>query len=288
MKTIFWTILSIFICFNIKFFCNVIHLEEGRPFSMNAPWFFNFEILASDNSQLGKITSPFYSPVENGNLEERKPFSDLKPILNSSEIETNILIGNLRCNEFQELKICGENTGTTTIDGTMWLEVNSNIFNLKYIDTPDIIVGLNLYGWYFNDLVPNSLVDKQIRIGVPGPSVFSLGDHIRFQSYVTYSDRNGDQISSVFECSEIIECYCDSSNKLVSDFNPSNADYSYRGDSTNDFDECRGWIMYSIIANDTIPDGTEKFNTPKINFNSIAITKTIENKRMNLTGRKEN
>ena len=61
-----------------------------------------------------------------------------------------------------------------------------------------------------------------------------------------------------------------------------NAENIYKTDSTDEYYECLGWEMYNVIANDTVPDGTQIIHTPKINFNEPMITKTIENGKMNL------
>lgn len=200
MKIIFWSVLTIFSCFNILKFCKVIKGKRVNRISTITPRFFNSEILVSDLSRIG-------------NIKESEPFSDLNSTLNSSEVKTSIVIENLRCNEFQVLKIFGENTGSTIVDGTLWLEINSNVFNVEYIDTPDTKVGLNLNGWHFNDFVPSTNIYKQVRIGISRPTSLTIGDRFQFKSYVTFRDTNGDQVSSIFECSEIVECLNNSSYK---------------------------------------------------------------------------
>ena len=138
-----------------------------------------------------------------------------------SEINTVLFSQALRCNEFVTMDVLADNIGNTTADGVLWLEVDSSIVNVEYVDEPDTTVGSNLYGWDFSQLYPHQNIKKQIKLKLPGPQDFPIGDSLYFSSTVIYTDMIGtDSISYTY--SEILECAYDPNDKLVSPVYPNN------------------------------------------------------------------
>ena len=177
----------------------------------------------------------------------------LKPTNLFSNLQTFTISTNFRCNESQTLNLYAQNTGTTFLNGTLWLEVDPNVTSTDFIDQPDTIVAPNLYGWHFTDLFPSGLVHKQINLGMPGPPDLEIGTGLDFQSYVTYTDTNGDQTSETFTYSEIIDCAYDPNDKLVNPIYPFNyalipepLTYTIRFQNTGNAE------AYDVVIRDTL------------------------------------
>jgi len=190
-------------------------------------------------------------------LSETNPadtiYFGLKPANIFSNTEAAIASTTFRCNESQTLNLQAENTGTTFLNGTLWLEVDPNVISTEFIDTPDTIVAPNLYGWHFNDLFPSGLVHKQISLGMPGPPDLEIGTGLNFQSYVTYTDTNGDQTSDTFDYSQIIDCAYDPNDKLVNPVYPMN--YALIGEPltyTIRFQNTGNAEAFDVVIQDTL------------------------------------
>ncbi len=253
-------------------------LEVGEPFfrdasvTINPGNFVNYGNLTNGGltyKEFGdyvvsynSLATPFWELTTNSSynvsLTEADPadtvFFGIKPILFYSNMTPGIVMGNLRCNDSQVFNIYGENTGTRIVDnGTLWLEIDPNVASIEYIDIPDTIVAPNLYGWHFNELFPSHIVHKQIRLGIPGPPDFPIGDELHFQSYITYTDMTGDYTSSIFEYNEIVDCAYDPNDKLVNPIYPFN--YALIGEPltyTIRFQNTGNAEAYDVVIRDTL------------------------------------
>ena len=281
--------------------------------------------------------------VYNVSLSENIPcdtiFFGLTPLSIYSDIEPSMVVGDLRCLTFQTFNLYAQNTGTASVDGTLWLEKDASISEVNYLDLPDTIMPPNIYGWHYEDLFPGGSVHKKIELKIPGPPDFPIGDLINFQVYSTYNDNQ----TNPFEYSDLVECAYDPNDKLVNPVYPENyaligepliytirfqntgnaAAYHvvvrdtldeqldptsfrvigsshdsvltteliderylsfnfnniYLPDSTTNFEESQGYVMYTIQAYDTIEEGTTIENTAAIyfDFNPPIITNTTIN-----------
>ena len=270
-------------------------------------------------------------------------FFGIKPNVFISNLKSSIGANNFRCNEESIFHVFGKNMGTTIASGTLWLEIDTNVLSVDFMDTPDTIVAPNLYGWNFSELFPAYKIHKKIKFVIPGPPDFPLGDELAFKSYVFYTDTNGNFISDPFEYAEIVECSYDPNDKQVNpvyplgyalvdepliytirfqntgnaeaydvvirdtldpSLNPAtfrvlasshdavlttemkadqylsfNFTDIFLPDSTTNFEESQGFVIYTIQAFDDIPEQTEISNTAGIYFdlNPPVITNTTVN-----------
>ena len=252
-------------------------LDSGEPFYRAA----NVTINPGDLISYGNVTNGGYSYLEYGDyvvsfntlstpdwelttnssynvtLSETNPietvYFGLKPLSAFTDFQAIIATSNFRCNESQTLNIYAENTGTTFNSGTLWVEIDEDVLATDFIDSPDIIVAPNLYGWNFTDLFPSELFQKQISVTIPGPPAFPLGDALTFRSYVTYTDGNVDQTSDTFTFSEIVDCAYDPNDKLVSPVYPFN--YALVGEPltyTIRFQNTGNAEAYDVVIRDTL------------------------------------
>ena len=210
-----------------------------------------YNLLSTPNWEL--TTNSSY----NITLSETNPtdtlYFGLKPINFFTNVEATIASTTFRCNESQNLNIYVENTGTTFLNGTLWLEVDPNVTSTDFIDTPDTIVTPNLYGWHFNNLFPSGLIHKQITVGMPGPPDLEIGTSLNFNSYVTYTDTNSDQTSETFNYDQIVFCAYDPNDKLVNPVYPQNyalipepLTYTIRFQNTGNAE------AYDVVIRDTL------------------------------------
>ncbi len=135
-----------------------------------------------------------------------------------SEQTSFITSPNARCNTDIIFNISTRNTGTTVTSGTMWLQIDEDVTQTNFIDTPDTIVTLSppYYGWYFTDLYPGEVFTKQVELGIPGPQDFPVGDFLNFASFTQYTDANGMHTSEGFRYDAEVRCSFDPNDKLVS------------------------------------------------------------------------
>ncbi|MFK7806742.1 MAG: T9SS type A sorting domain-containing protein [Saprospiraceae bacterium] len=260
-------------------------------------------------------------------------------ITNISASSTNSLP---RCNQFVTFEPMLVNSGTTTADGIMWFEIPPEVLAIEYIDVPDTLIGNYTVGWYFNDLYPNNIFKRAIKIQLPGPPDFPIGDLLNFSTYSDFEDENGFQSVESNVNRVEVQCSYDPNDKLVSPKYPENyalinedlvytirfqntgnaeaydvvikdelddnldlstfryitssheevlstyldgdnLTFEFRDiflpDSTTNFDESQGYVMYSIRSKIDVEDFTAVENTANIffDFNPAIVTNTTEN-----------
>ena len=158
-----------------------------------------------------------------------------------------------RCNETITFDISTKNLGTTTADGTLWLEVDENILANNFIDTPDTTVTPNRYGWFFRDLYPSYTVKRQIALQIPGPPNFPVGDYLTFHTYANFEDENGTNVSPTFTYTPQVRCSYDPNDKLV---NPTREDdYALFDEDliyTIRFQNTGNDVAYDVVIRDTL------------------------------------
>jgi len=222
----------------------VRYVEHGDyVISYNALYTPNWELTIDTTFDINFSTTNFSETV----------FFGIKPTTYTSDISSSIGANNFRCNETSEFNIYGKNNGTTIASGTLWLEIDTNVLSVELIDTPDSIVAPNLYGWNFNELFPAYKVHKKIKFVIPGPPDFPLGDSLKFKSFVTYTDTNGDFISDPFVYEEVVECSYDPNDKRVSPVYP--LGYALVGEPliyTIRFQNTGNAEAYDVVIRDTL------------------------------------
>jgi len=177
---------------------------------------------------------------------------------------------NTRCNDTIPFTITSKNLGTSITEGVVWFNVDSVITATQFIDQPDTIIPPNQYGWFFDNLIPSHLVSKQIKLVIPGPSNFELGDSLTFKSFISFSDQNGEQQSESFTYKTEIRCSYDPNDKLV---NPNrlcnhilmdeNITYTIRFQNTgND-------VAYKVLITDEIDSNLDLNTFSLINSSHI-------------------
>jgi len=180
-----------------------------------------------------------------------------------SHLQTSVSSPPTRCNEFITFDVNTKNIGTTTADGTLWLEVDENILATDFIDMPDTTVAPNLYGWFFDDLFPSQSLTRQIDLQIPGPPDFPVGDYLFFDTYADFEDENGGQNSQIFTYEAEVRCSYDPNDKLV---NPARqGDYTLFDENliyTIRFQNTGNDVAYDVVIRDTLDTNLdlESFN----------------------------
>ena len=133
-----------------------------------------------------------------------------------SGLNTALVSFPIRCNDTVTFFNGLTNLGTTSADGTLWMEIDPETEGLSFVDLPDQNIGDTLVGWNFREFVPGEILFRKIKIKIPGPLDFPIGDSLSFRSYADFSDRNGPQTTDVFYYKRPVECSYDPNDKLVS------------------------------------------------------------------------
>ena len=161
-------------------------------------------------------TSPGFYQIEVG----YEPYEDtlvwgIKAIDELDDVSTFVAHGPLTCNEEVIITPQVENNGTELVSGTLWYRIDENVTVLEYMDSePDEIVSDYLLGWHFDDLIPYSRFQRQIKVLVPGPPDFTIGQSISSYSYTLV---NGSvEVRGLFVQDPIIACSYDPNDKTVS------------------------------------------------------------------------
>ena len=137
------------------------------------------------------------------------------PVNSISDMSSFLFSNQIRCQEYSTFDVCARNEGTTITDGMIWLDVDENILDINYIDPPDTIIPPNIYGWHFSNLFPQHTICKTIKLQIPGPPGFPLGNQLYFTTVADFSDVNGEQSSPSHEYNPIVQCSYDPNDKLI-------------------------------------------------------------------------
>lgn len=192
---------------NANIGANIYFLADGD-------YFFSYDQLANDDRWMLTTDSMSYQvSIDSENKcdtvrfgVQAIPYSELIPVTTSAPT---------RCNELVPFYISANNTGTTLINGIVWLSLDESIeeYDFAFNSEPDTIVQ-NHIGWYFENLNPGEQVKKEIKLLVPGPPSFELGDELLFTTTVNYEDDLGTH-SKEIQYSTAVLCSWDPNDKRV-------------------------------------------------------------------------
>ena len=130
-------------------------------------------------------------------------------------LSTFVAHGPLTCHEDAIITPQVLNNGSDKVSGTLWYRVDENVIIAEYLDAePDIIVDDYLLGWYYSDLIPFDKFQRQLRLTMPGPPDFTIGQSIYSESYAV-SDADPDTELAHYGISTIIACSYDPNDKTV-------------------------------------------------------------------------
>jgi Putative metal-binding motif len=202
---------------NILSYGNTIN--GGYYFLENGTYTIQYNQAYNPNWQLSSNTSSFDITLDINNPSDTVYFG-LTPINLISKISTSLVSGNIRCNDLVLFSPTVYNDGTLPATGTLWLQVDVNTTGVEYIDTPDTIVSPYRYGWHYTNLFPGYSLTKKIKLGIPGPPDFPIGESVTFSSFSTYEDANGTNETDKFIYTETVQCSFDPNDKLVHPTHP--------------------------------------------------------------------
>ena len=122
-----------------------------------------------------------------------------------------------RCNEWTEFTITVTNNATLPTNyGTVWFQYDEEITDFEFVDPPDQTASPNIFGWDYTDLFPGQSLNKSIRLKIPGPPDFEIGDEITLGTWVNFGDTNSDEFETpLVEYDALVLCSYDPNDKLV-------------------------------------------------------------------------
>lgn len=132
-----------------------------------------------------------------------------------SDMQATIHSNFTRCFDTITFFINAKNFGTTITEGVVWLNADTLINSVNYIDEPDTIILPNKYGWFFGSLLPDYSTTKQIKLVIPGPPYFAIDDSLTFKSTIEFEDQKGKHNADTTVYKTRIRCSYDPNDKLV-------------------------------------------------------------------------
>lgn len=227
----------------------LVYLEEGT-------YTFSFDEDLNQNWGLTTDSLSYTLDLADGSIDTI--YFGIAPTDNISDIKSIITSPQARCNEFVTFTVVAQNLGTTTASGTLWLQIDTNIPEVAFVDPPDTIVGDYKFGWHFVDFYPGTTLQKHIDLKIPGPPGFPVGDYLSNDSWVDYLDVNGDHITNRFNYSAEVRCSFDPNDKLVSPSYPGNVAllseelvYTIRFQNTGNAE------AYNVVIRDTLDENLD-------------------------------
>ncbi len=132
-----------------------------------------------------------------------------------SEVTTFSSSASARCNEYVSFFINANNSGTTNVSGTLWLNIDTAVEDYELVSNnePDTINDQKI-GWNFDNLPPGTPFKKKINLLVPGPPAFELGNELFFETTTEYEDELGTHSEKTIYSTPVL-CSWDPNDKLV-------------------------------------------------------------------------
>ncbi|MFK8102665.1 MAG: hypothetical protein AB8G15_09075 [Saprospiraceae bacterium] len=173
-----------------------------------------YDTSLTPNWSLTTDSIDFFVSLSETNTSDTISFG-LYPNKIQSEMATTINAGLARCDQWVEFEVHAKNIGTTFTEGTLWFVLDSNITEVMFIDTPQVIQE-DLYGWEFEEMFPAESITKRILLKIPSAVDFNLGDSLHLGSYIGFTIPVGGVYSSrYFNYDPIVRCSFDPNDKLV-------------------------------------------------------------------------
>ena len=256
----------------------------GFIYLSNGTYTFAFDQIENPNWEL--MTDSFSYTINVGNASIDTIYFGIRPLNDISLVSPMIVSPPTRCNEQILFEVVSHNQGTTSTNGTIWFEIDDNILNSTFIDTPDTIVAQGMIGWHFTNLFPGHIVSKPIELAIPGPPGFPFGDSLVFESWIEYSDINGAHISDQFVYETLVQCSYDPNDKLVNPTYPNN--YALIGEDlvyTIRFQNTGNAEAYDVIIRDTLDENLnpETFSVISSSHKEVLSTSLAEGKYLTFT-----
>ncbi|MDF1698217.1 MAG: MopE-related protein [Saprospiraceae bacterium] len=146
----------------------------------------------------------------------------LFPIVSKRDIQVSHYLAT-RCNSDQFFHLIVENEGTSFESGVMWAELDENVlpFNFPNNATIDTFIAPNKVGWYFENLLPGDKTSRTVRVHIPGPPDFPIGDEVSHTIYTELENEDGTyELWGEREVSGIVLCAYDPNDKAVEPGHP--------------------------------------------------------------------
>lgn len=259
-------------------------LNGGLIYLQDGTYTFTFDTLLNPDWELTTDSLSYTLTVGNSSVDTI--YFGIKAINDISNVNSIITAPFARCNDFITFDVIAHNDGTTTTSGTLWLQIDDDISEVEFIDPPDTIVPPLEFGWHFTDLYPGSTLHKKIKLKIPGPPEFPLGDDLYFNSWVNYIDVNGEHTADRFNYITEVQCSFDPNDKLVNPVYPNN--YALMGEDlvyTIRFQNTGNAEAYDVIIRDTLDENLDPstFRVISSSHEEVLSTSLAEDKYLTFT-----
>ncbi|MEM9920442.1 MAG: T9SS type A sorting domain-containing protein [Bacteroidota bacterium] len=187
---------------------NVFYIPPGR-------YDVSFNQAANSNLWISSSTASFNLLIDDDNPIDTVEFG-IYPREEFGRMVSSIYSPIARCGTIIELEASSQNLGSTILDGTLWMEVDSLLNAVLFRPTPDTIASQHRAGWRFKNLLPGQSLSVKAQVQIPIPGQFQLGDSLSHRTYTVFEGPTSTGASNQAVQSELIRCSYDPNDKLVS------------------------------------------------------------------------
>ena len=123
-----------------------------------------------------------------------------------------------RCNTTQTFSFTVKNLGTSTESGIYWVELDEILLSDDFPNNVEIdtFIAPNIFGWFFEELIPGQVLTFSLEVDVPGPPEVPVGLKVEHETYLEVFEENGAaSISRLRKFSRRILCSYDPNDKMV-------------------------------------------------------------------------
>lgn len=137
-----------------------------------------------------------------------------------SDFKNHISSPPARCNTVIPVYLDLLNTGTTILNGYVFMEIDDAVDVHNYLLAPDTIIDVTHVGWKITNWVPGERISKVCEVEIPGVGGIQPGDTFTFTAVIEVTDQHGNSYNQSTYTTTPLRCSFDPNDKLVSPSRP--------------------------------------------------------------------
>ncbi len=204
----------------------VLHLEPNLSYGVNHsyngiryyPPLGNYEVTYDQtyNPQWHLISDPIQQVQLSAEHKRDTSYFALFPDTLLTEVLGNITSSRARCGNTIPFFFDMLNSGTTVLNGFVYLQMESYIPGQVWTEYPDTVINSRLIGWRIKNWVPGQRFTKTIKIKIPTPgAIIQVGDTLVFTARTDLINNLGDTYKENFVYKTPLRCGYDPNDKQV-------------------------------------------------------------------------
>ena len=201
----------------------------------------------------------------------------LYPSNEVNEVSTDITASRTLCNDIANFWISYENTGTTTIDGSIRLKIDTLTSFVSATPAPDLIDGNNVY-WSYENLLPT--FGGQINVVLQMPNEQFIGEELFFGVLNQIIDENEIVLfeGQAGDLSELL-CSYDPNDKLINPDREGDENYTLHDETltyTVRFQNTGNYLAQRVVIRDYLDSNLDWSSLRTISSSHAVKTEFLE------------